>query len=309
MGAIDVKPFQIKRPFGPHRFFRMPIDSWRAIGRILWNLFLIAGGSIICVICLNGILVPREFMSGGFVGISLVVNHFFPDIPISAVYFLLNIPVFCLGWKYVGRRFFAYSVAGTAIFTVAALWTPGTLPVNDKILSAVLAGLLMGTGSGLILRSYGSAGGMDILSIILLKKYSIRLGTSILALNALIIGAASWFVSIESALYTLVYFYVSTQIVNLVVNGLSQRKAIHVISTHWEEIRRAVMASHNRGVTMVECSGGFTGHPMKMLFTVVPFQDLSELKKTIHQIDPAAFVVVSDTLEVMGNRIGNQPHW
>jgi uncharacterized membrane-anchored protein YitT (DUF2179 family) len=309
MGFISVRPYQTKRPFRAHRSFRMPTDSGRAIGKVLWNLMLITGGSIICAICLNGILVPKDFMSGGFVGISLVMNHFFPFIPIPAAYVILNIPVFCLGWKYVGRRFFVYSVIGTAIFAMAATRTPFVVPVNDKILSAILAGLLMGAGSGLILRSYGSAGGMDILSIILLKKYAVRLGTSILVLNALIIGAAIWFVSIESALYTLVYFYVSTQIVNLVVNGLSQRKAIHIISTRWEDIRRALMASHNRGVTMVDCSGGFSGRQMQMLFTVVPFQDLSGLKQTIHQIDPAAFVVVSDTLEVMGNRIGNQPHW
>jgi uncharacterized membrane-anchored protein YitT (DUF2179 family) len=188
-------------------------------------------------------------------------------------------------------------------------WIPIIVPVHDKLLSAILAGIVMGAGSGLILKSYGSAGGMDILSIILLKKYSIRLGTSILVLNTLIIASATWFVSIESALYTLIYFYVSTQVINMVVNGLSQRKAIYIISKQWDEIRHVIMESNRRGVTVFGCSGGFSGQPMKMLFTVVPFQDLSRLKQLIHQIDPEAFVVVSDTLEVMGNRIGNQPHW
>ena len=309
MGYIDIKPVQMKRLLMTHKPSRQQIQVGRAVGQVLWNLLLITGGSIICAICLNGILVPQNFMSGGFVGISLILNHLFPWMPIPALYFILNIPVFCLGWKYVGRRFFIYSVAGTTLFSLAATWTPFIIPVQNKILSAILAGMMTGTGSGLILRSYGSAGGMDILSIILLKKYSIRLGTSILVLNAFIIGSASWFVSIESALYTLVYFYVSTQIINMVVNGLSQRKAIHIISQHWEDIRRAIMASHNRGVTMVECSGGFSGQPMQMLFAVVPLQDLSRLKQKIHQIDPEAFVVVSDTREVMGNRIGNQPHW
>ena len=146
-------------------------------------------------------------------------------------------PLFLAGWFFISRRFFFYSIAGTIIFSGAVAWVDvGVIPVQDKLLAAILAGLILGTGSGIILKSMGSAGGTDILSVILLQRFSIRLGTTRLAFNVLVLAAAALLFSVEDALYTLIYLYVSAQIVDLVVTGLSQRKAIFIISPRWQEI-------------------------------------------------------------------------
>jgi uncharacterized membrane-anchored protein YitT (DUF2179 family) len=280
-----------------------------AFPQVLWNLTLIALGSALCAVALNGILIPRQFLSGGFTGLSLIIHYLVPAFPLGAIYFLLNIPNFAFGWKYVGRRFFLYSVAGMLIFSAAIQTIHISLPVYDYLLSALLAGMIVGTGSGLILKSLGSAGGTDILSVVLLKLFSIRLGSTILAFNGIILLAAAVLFTLEMALYTLIYLYISSYMVNLVVTGLNQRKAVYIISPQWREISQDIIEELQRGVTILKGEGGFTGKDQHVLYTVITFRELSRLKGLIHRLDPDAFVVVTETLEVMGHRIGNQPHW
>jgi len=279
------------------------------MGQVLRNLVLMTLGSLLCAVAVNGILVPHQFFGAGFTGISLVIHYLAPSLPIAVLYFILNVPLFALGWMYVGRRFFLYSIAGMLIFSGALAFTHVSLPVYDKLLSALLAGIIMGMGSGIILRSLGSGGGLDILSVILMKRFSIRLGTSILTFNAFVLAAGAILFSLEMALYTLVFLFGSSYMVNLVVTGLSQRKAVFIISPQWEEISQEIMEKIQRGVTIIGGRGGYTGREEQILYTVITFRELSRLKQLISVIDPDAFVVVTDTLEVMGHRIGTQPHW
>ena len=286
-----------------------PRISLNLVREIFRNMVLLIIGSVICAVGVNGILIPREFVSGGVTGLALVIYYLTPLIPVSALYFILNVPLFILGWKYVGRRFLAYSFIGMIVYSAAIEWVHIPMPVQDKLLAALLAGILIGFGSGIILRSAGSAGGTDILSVILIKKYSIRLGSTILAFNGAILLLTAALFSLENALYTLMYLYVSSHIVNVVVTGLSQRKAVMIISQSWRDISKAIMEDMNRGVTVIPARGGYTGTPGDVLYTVITFRELAVLKKIISRIDPTAFVVVTETLEVMGRRIGNQPHW
>jgi len=287
--------------------------SWKStLGstkQVLWNLVLIAVGSMLCAVGINGILIPQQFLSGGVTGVAIAIRYLVPSLPIAMLYFVLNIPIYALGWMYVGRRFFLYSIAGLLIFSGALTYSNILLPVHDKILSAILAGIIIGVGSGIILRSLGSAGGLDILSIILMKRFSIRLGSSVLAFNALVLGVGAVLFSLERALYTLVYLYVNSSMINLVVTGLSQRKAVHIISPKWETITQEINEKIQRGVTIMRGQGGHTSQEHRILYTVITFRELTRLKRLISAVDPNAFVVVTDTLEVMGQRIGNQPHW
>ena len=281
----------------------------RALPQVLWNLFLIALGSALCAVAINGILIPRHFLSGGFTGLALILHYILPSLPLGGVYFLLNVPNYAFGWKYVGRRFFAYSVAGMFIFSAAIQGIHVALPVYDQLLSSLLAGIIVGVGSGIVLKSLGSAGGTDILSVILVKLFSIRLGTTILAFNAIILGAAALLFTLEKALYTLIYLYISSHMVNLVVMGLSQRKAVFVISPQWKGISQRIMEDIQRGVTIIQGQGAFSGQEQHIIYTVISFRELPRLKRLVRAQDPDAFVVVSDTSEVIGKRVGNQPHW
>ena len=181
--------------------------------------------------------------------------------------------------------------------------------INDMILSSLLAGLLSGVGAGIALRSSGSQGGLDILSVMLLRRFSITLGNTVLTVNIIVLTLVALFYSLDALIYTLIVIYVSSKVTNIVVTGLSQRKAILIISPHWEEISREILKDIRRGVTVVEGKGGYTGQEEHILYTVVPIMEIGQLKTLIRQIDPDAFVVISNTQEVINNRIGNQPHW
>jgi uncharacterized membrane-anchored protein YitT (DUF2179 family) len=214
-----------------------------------------------------------------------------------------------MGWKYVGRRFFLYSVAGTAIFSAAVEWIVVPIPVQDPLLCALLAGIIMGAGNGIILRSAGSSGGTDIISVMVQTRFSVRLGNTVLAFNSIVLIAAAILFSLEIALYTLVYIYVSSHILDLVVTGLSQRKSVMIISKSQGEIIIRILKELNRGVTVIKGRGAYSGEPTDIIYTVIAFRELAGVKRLINRIDPHAFVVISDTAEVMGYRIGNQPHW
>ncbi|HDP25604.1 MAG TPA: YitT family protein [Deltaproteobacteria bacterium] len=275
----------------------------------LWNLFLITSGSILCALAVNGILIPQEFLSAGFTGVTLIIYYLFPVLPPSLIYLLINIPLFFIGWNFVGRRFFVYSMLGMAIFSASLQLIHLQVPVSDKIMSAALAGIISGSGSGIILRSLGSAAGLDILSVILSKRFSLKLGTTSLMFNSLLLCFAALIFSLDAALYTLLFIYVSAQVMNLVVMGLSKRKTVLIISDAWEEISREILKKDRRGVTIIEAQGAYRGNAKHILYSVIAFQDLPQLKQLISRIDPDAFVVVTDTQEVMGRRLGNQPHW
>ena len=276
---------------------------------ILWNLLLITVGCFLCAVAIKGILIPKEFLTGGVTGLSLLIHYVLPSLPMGVIYFILNIPLFFIGWMFVGRRFFWYSMAGVVIFSAIMFLPYPLIPINDMILAALTAGIVTGVGSGIILRSLGSAGGLDILSVVLFKKFSIRPGTFVLAFNALLMIGAAFRIPLEMIIYTLIFMYVTSYSVNMIVTGLSQRKAVMIISPQWQAISDEIMKGLQRGVTVVRGEGGYTGKEVQILYSVITFSELSRFKQMIRNIDPQAFVVVTETLEVMGRGIGNQPHW
>ena len=257
---------------------------------------MITAGSILCAVALNGILIPNQFLSGGVSGLSLFIYYLFPFMPVGVSNFLLNIPLFVVGWLFVGRRFFFFSLAGMTIFSLALFIPVPVLPIRDPLLNALTAGIISGIGSGIILKSVGSGGGLDILSVILLKRFSIPIGTTVMGFNAVLMLAALFRFNTEIVLYTLCYLFVTSQLVNLVVTGLNQRKSVMVVSLQWQAIAREVMENMHRGVTIVDGEGGYTGQKLRILYAVITFQELSRFKEMVRQLDPDAFVVVAETV-------------
>jgi uncharacterized membrane-anchored protein YitT (DUF2179 family) len=266
-------------------------------------------GSILCAAAVNGILIPQGFLSAGFTGITLIIHLLVRSLPAGPIYFLLNIPLFLIGWKFVGKRFFIYSILGMSILSLGLQLVHLRIHVEDRILAAILAGILSGCGSGIILRSLGSAGGLDILSVILSKKFSVKIGTTSLAFNTVLLCFGALIFSLDIALYTLLFIFVSAQVMTLVVMGLSKRKSVMIISEAWKEISEEILKKDRLGVTIMEGKGAYSGEVQHVLYSIIAFQDLPPLKQLITDIDPEAFVVVTDTQEVMGRRMGNQPHW
>jgi uncharacterized membrane-anchored protein YitT (DUF2179 family) len=270
----------------------------------LLNLSLIALGSLIFIVGLNGILVPHGFLSGGVVGLSILIHYLFPVAGVGVVYFLLNIPLVFLGWFNISRRFMIYTLFGTVFFSVlAATFFPQFPEIQDPILAALSGGVICGAGAGLILRSLGSAGGTDIIAVFLYNKFGLRIGLTTFFLSAAILLAGAYFYDLEMTLYSLIYLYTQGKITDAIMIGFNQRKTLMVVSDHIQTIAQK-MIDNGRTATFLKGIGAYSGKERNVLYTVANFVELAQIKEFIFKVDPDAFVVVSDTLEILGKRYG-----
>lgn len=279
-----------------------PHSHWKRVAR---NLFLICAGSLLFAYGMNAVLVPSRLFTGGVTGVSILINYHLPMVNIGLSYFLLNIPLAMLGWVTISRRFIAYTIFGMAFFSVAVgFLNPPALPLEDPLLSALLAAVIIGVGNGLVLRSAGSAGGIDILAIFMNKRFGLRIGTVMFAANALVILAGAYLHDLALSLYSMIFLFASGQVINTVITGFNTRKQVMVVSRHHEAVRELILERIGRGVTLFDAQGGYSGEPKRVLLTITTLTELPRLKEGVLAIDPEALIVINDTLEVIGNRLG-----
>jgi uncharacterized membrane-anchored protein YitT (DUF2179 family) len=280
------------------------ILTWKTV---LYNLFLITAGIIVFVIGMNSILIPNKLLGAGVSGVAIIIHYLFPSADVGITYFLLNIPLMFIGWFSISKRFMLYTIFGMAFFSLAAviIKTP-PVPLKDPILVAVFAGVVCGAGAGIVLRSLGSAGGVDILATYANKQFGLRPGLTSLFVNAVVIMIGAYFFGLQIALYSLIYVFTSSKALDAVLTGFNQRLSTIVISHKYKEIAEEIFKKVNRGATFLQAQGAYSGDPKEVIFTITTLTELPKLKNVIFNIDPEAFVVVNSTLEVIGKRHGTR---
>lgn len=280
------------------------ILTWKTV---LYNLFLITAGIIVFVIGMNSILIPNKLLGAGVSGVAIIIHYLFPSADVGITYFLLNIPLMFIGWFSISKRFMLYTIFGMAFFSLAAviIKTP-PVPLKDPILVAVFAGVVCGAGAGIVLRSLGSAGGVDILATYANKQFGLRPGLTSLFVNAVVIMIGAYFFGLQIALYSLIYVFTSSKALDAVLTGFNQRLSTMVISDKYKEIAEEIFKKVNRGATFLQAQGAYSGDPKEVIFTITTLTELPKLKNVIFSIDPEAFVVVNSTLEVIGKRHGTR---
>jgi uncharacterized membrane-anchored protein YitT (DUF2179 family) len=268
---------------------------------------LISAGNVVFVIGMNSVLIPNKLFGAGFSGIALTLHYLFPRLDVGLAYFLLNLPLMFLGWFSISRRFMFYTLYGMGFFSLAAavIKTPA-ITMQDPILAALFAGIICGAGAGIVMRSIGSAGGMDIGTIYVNQKFGYRPGSVSFFINGLILMSGAYFFGLETALYTLIYVFTSSRVLDLVLTGFNQRMSTLIISEKSQEIAKEIFKRVNRGVTFFRGRGAYTGVERDVIFTITSLTELPKLKEVIFAIDPNAFVVVNNTLEVFGKRHGTR---
>jgi uncharacterized membrane-anchored protein YitT (DUF2179 family) len=279
-----------------------PVESGK---RIAANLFLLTVGNLIYAAGINSIIIPQHFLSGGVMGIALITHYFLPTLNTGYAYFLFNIPLFVLGFFCISRRFILYSAYGMlSLSAITAFGRFGPVAISNPILAAILGGVVCGTGAGIVLRSQGSAGGLDILTVYLHQKFGLRIGGTTAMVSAMVLTAGAIFLNFESALYSLLFVYTSGRALDAVLTGFNQRKSVFIISDCYEEIASRILNRLHRGVTYLDGRGGYSGQEKKVIFSIITMAELSKLKQIVLDTDPTAFVVVNDTMEVIGYRHG-----
>ena len=266
-----------------------------------------AAGSIVFVIGMNSVLIPNRLFGGGITGIAMILHYLFPSLDVGLAYFLLNLPLMFLGWFYISRRFMLYTTFGMGFLSLAAaiIKSPAAR-MEDPILAALFAGVVCGVGAGIILRSLGSGGGLDVLAILGNQKLGFRPGSVSFIFNAAVLLAGVHLFGLEIALYCLIYVFTSTRVLDAIIRGFNQRMSTLIISEKHEQIAEEIFKRVNRGATFIKGQGAYSRKERDLIFTITTLTELPRLKDVIFNIDPGAFVVINDTLEVLGKRHGTR---
>jgi len=267
---------------------------------IPWNIFLLTVGSFFIAMAIKSVAVPHGLVSGGVSGIALLVYYFTGALTPGQWLFLFNIPIAVLGWIMVSRRFVLYTAYGMAVITLWMEIISFTLPIDDTLLSAIFGGALLGAGSGICMRSLGSSGGLDIIGIILHQRFGFRIGQISFIFNTMLFAVSFSLLETDVVLYSLIMVFVTGQIMDYVLSMFNQRKLVFIVSDHAQAISDAVIREANRGVTLLEGRGGYTGQPKQVVMTVVNNVQQKKLEELIFTLDPEAFVIFENTFNVIG---------
>lgn len=270
------------------------------ISSVLWNLLLISAGSIVFGIGLKSIAVPHGFITGGISGLTLLFYYVSGLLSPGLWYLLVNIPIFLIGWIHVSRRFFLYSLFGMAAMSASIDLIRFSLPIHEPILAVLAGGVLMGAGTGIILHSLGSGGGLDIVAIILNQKFNLSMGTFFFSFNIILFAFSFGFLEADLVLYSLFMSFITSQTLDYVLTAFNQRKMVFIISDLNQKIANEVHTRINRGVTFLNGSGAYTGREKKVILTVVHNYQLKRVEEAALSIDPEAFIITESTFNVLG---------
>lgn len=274
---------------------------WPTIKRTLMELLGIFFGNFISVCGLNILVIPYHLLSGGVTGIALI-GQYLIKIPVFYGILALNVPIFLWGLKELKARTMFYSLFGIISMSVLLPLTKPYLPTPkvDLLLAAIFGGVLGGIGGGIVFRSNGTAGGTDIIALILKKKLGLSLGEVGFYSNLLVIVISMFFFNLEIALYTLISMYVSGKICDQVVDGLKLNKSITIISNQSQLIADRILSELNRGVTFLSGEGAYSKERKQVINCVVSHFELVKVKEIVQEADANAFMYVTESKEVLG---------
>ncbi len=265
-------------------------------------------GALMWSISINGILIHHEFISGGISGLALVIYYLFPKLSVGLMVFLINIPLFILGWKMISGKFFFLSLLGMSSFSLfLVLTTNFHITVENPLLAAIFAGVISGCGSGLIFRSGSSGGGTGIIAMILNRRLSMRVGIVSTTVNSIPLVLGALLINLDAALYSVIYVYISGSVLDRIMASFNERRSVFIISSHSSEISQQILTKLNRGVTLLAGRGAFSKSPMEVIYSVVSLFELAKIKDLVVSIDSRAFMIINETQEVIGKGFDSPP--
>jgi len=267
---------------------------------IPWNLFLLTMGPLFFSVGAKAIAAPHGFLTGGLFGSGLLVWYATELLSPSIWYLLFNVPMFLLAWFHVGRSFFWYSLYGTIMTGLFSQIISFEIPIAGDLHAAVAAGVLCGAGGGISLRSMGSGGGLDILGIILNRRYNIGVGRFGFSFNALLFLTALLTISVDLFIASIIQIFIATNAMEYVLRMFSQRKMVFIISERGEEISEAIISEGFAGATVLRGKGGYSGSSKEILLTVTNNLMLRRLEALVFSVDDRALFVVENTFYVTG---------
>lgn len=259
-------------------------------------------GAALAAFALEEFLVPNSILDGGINGVSIIINKL-TGLRLGILIFVLNIPFLYIGYKNLGKRFLIKSLYSMTLFSLLVeIFEEAPMVTDEIILALVYGGVILGLGVGLIIKCGGCVDGTESLAIVLSKKASLSVGQIVLIFNLVIFAVAGFFFGVDRALYSLLTYFITYKVIDLVSEGLEKGKAVMIISEAGDVIATEVYKRLGRTCTFLEGSGLITGKK-SVLYVVVTRIEISELRRIVDEEDESAFVTVSDVSEIIGKHI------
>ena len=272
--------------------------------RMVRDYAWIALGSVLYSLSFDWFYVPNQIGFGGLTALGMILNHLSPAIPIGTVVLVLNIPIFILGWKFLGGHtlvssLFAMAATSVLVDLIAAIYT---FPPMDPMLAAVFGGVSLGASLGMIFSKGATTGGTDLIARLLKLPFAwLPVGRLLLVVDlSMLLAVSIAFRSMESAMYGMISLYISTLVMDGVLYGMDQSKVAYIITATPRIMAEEIDRQLDRGVTFLRGEGSFSGKERLVLMCAFKQRQIVPLKALVHELDPQAFLIVCDAHEVLG---------
>lgn len=273
--------------------------AWRSLNDYAW----VIAGSIVQALAMHLFLIPSLLTSGGISGIGQILNYLY-DWPVGLLTLIGNLPLFAVGWSFLGGRKFAVRTLVSMVvfsFSIDLLHLISDTGVTtDIVLDTLYGGLIMGAGLGMVYRGQGTSGGSDILARLLNKRFRVPISASYLWVDGLVVIASGFTFGWDKALYGLGVIYISGLVAETISEGSGAFRTAMIVTTKAVEISKSVSDFLDRGATILPGKGAWTGEERQVLYVVITRSEVNQLKRLVQELDPAAFMVIGQAHEVLG---------
>ena len=269
---------------------------------------IIALGAVIYALAFDWFVAPNQIAMGGVTGLAQIVNALVPVLPVGVLTILVNVPLFLAGWRLLGGRLLVSSLYAMAVSSLAIdviAWIH-TFPPMDPILATLYGGAGMGVGLGLVFSQGATTGGTDIIGKLLKLKFPwLPIGKLVMIPDmVLVILAAVVFGTVNAALYGLIQMYLLSKVMDMILYGWDTSRVAYIITDRWEETVQGLL-DMERGVTLLQGKGAYTGAEKQVLLVAFRQREIVPIKRMLREIDPKAFFIVCDAHEILGEGFGD----
>lgn len=269
---------------------------------ILWNALLVFAGSLLFAFAVKAIAQPHGLITGGLSGLAMLIHYLVPDMSTGVILLGLNIPLFLIAWYFMrSRRLLLYSLFGMLVMTFAIDVITYEFAVESQLYAAIAAGIVAGAGGGLIFRSLGAGGGMDLIAILVHRRFNIGIGRFLFGFNLVLFSISIFVLKSDPVIASLVLVFIMSAVLDSVLGMFNQRKMCFIISDKSEEMSKQMLKRLRLGGTWLQGSGLYSGRDKRVLMTVISNYHLKRLEELVFGIDPSALFIVENTFSVLGS--------
>jgi uncharacterized membrane-anchored protein YitT (DUF2179 family) len=266
-----------------------------------YNLLLLTVGAIVFIIGINGVVVHHNFITGGLYGACLLVYYKTGMLSPGILYLIFNIPLCIAGWILVSRKFVLYSIYASLVVSLASELIVFDMGIHEQIYGAIAGGFICGAGSGIILRSIGSAGGLDIVAIILLKYFNIGIGKFFMVFNTILFTFVIASYSADIFVASVLLVFVASKSLEYFLTFFNQRKVVYVISDFSSQIAETITTEMKMGATFLQGKGAYSGKDKQILMAITNNIQLKKLEEVVFKADEDALFIVENSYDVIGS--------